>query len=179
VFGVFGHAEASNLAYLGITRSSTGAGVGPESPPGTWSQINLHKAMGSVADIFDQQAIAGLPELGDSGIPATRPPIQPGNAQPMVARTPEGVSRWRTTGTWSTPEELRAQLVARGGALPGHQRHRSDRAPAAHQREGSIEEPDPRRAPNVRGAYSLLFLTEKGIVAVRDRWASGRWSWAG
>jgi len=49
----------------------------------------------------------------------------------------------------------------------------------AHQREGSIEERIRSSLMNVRGAYSLLFLTEKGIVAVRDPLASGRWSWAG
>jgi amidophosphoribosyltransferase len=38
----------------------------------------------------------------------------------------------------------------------------------AHQREGSIEERILGALSGVRGAYSLLFLTEKGIVAVRD-----------
>src|SRR2546430_5611257 len=61
VFGVFGHPEASNLAYLGIHalqhRGQESAGIA------SWDgvRIYLHKAMGLVADIFDQHALAALP----------------------------------------------------------------------------------------------------------------------
>src|SRR6267142_2312219 len=55
VFGVFGHAEASNLAYLGIHalqhRGQESAGIA------SWdgAQIQLHKAMGLVADVFEDR----------------------------------------------------------------------------------------------------------------------------
>src|SRR5260370_7765802 len=61
VFGIYGHAEAANLSYLGIHalqhRGQESAGIA------SWDgkTIHLHKAMGLVADIFTQHAIPGLP----------------------------------------------------------------------------------------------------------------------
>src|SRR5437899_6976132 len=92
VFGIFGHAEAANLAYLGIHalqhRGQESAGIA------SWDgrKIHLHKAMGLVADIFTQQVIAGLP--GSSAIGHTRYSTSGqynlDNEQPMEARTPAG-----------------------------------------------------------------------------------------
>jgi len=170
VFGVFGHAEAANLAYLGIHalqhRGQESAGIA------SWdgSQIHLHKAMGLVADIFDQQAIAGLP--GSSAIGHTRYSTAGqsnlANAQPMVARTPVGQVAVAHNGNLVNAEELRAQLADRGALFHGTSDTEVIVHLLAHQREGTIEDRIRGALANVRGAYSLLFLTERGIIAVRD-----------
>jgi amidophosphoribosyltransferase len=170
VFGVFGHSEAANLAYLGIHalqhRGQESAGIA------SWDgeQIHLHKAMGLVADIFDQQAIAGLP--GTVAVGHTRYSTAGhsnlANAQPMVARTPAGQVAVAHNGNLVNAEELRAQLADRGALFHGTSDTEVIVHLLAHQREGTIEERIRGALANVRGAYSLLFLTEKGIVAVRD-----------
>jgi amidophosphoribosyltransferase len=170
VFGVLGHPEAANLAYLGIHalqhRGQESAGIA------SWDgeKIHLHKAMGLVADIFDQQAIAGLP--GSSAIGHTRYSTAGqsnlANAQPMVARTTAGQIAVAHNGNLVNAEELRGELAAKGALFQGTSDTEVIVHLLAHQREGSIEDRILAALSGVRGAYSLLFLTERGIVAVRD-----------
>ena len=170
VFGVFGHAEASNLAYLGIHalqhRGQESAGIA------SWdgAQIQLHKAMGLVADIFDQQAIAGLP--GSSAIGHTRYSTAGqsnlANAQPMVARTPAGQVAVAHNGNLVNADELRAQLVARGALFQGTSDtevivHLVARSPARNL-SGALAD----ALNQVEGAYSLLVLTRDEMYAARD-----------
>ena len=170
VFGVFGHPEAANLSYLGIHalqhRGQESAGIA------SWdgSAIHLHKAMGLVADIFDQEAIGGLP--GTSAIGHTRYSTAGqsilSNAQPMVARTTAGQIAVAHNGNLVNADELRAELAARGALFQGTSDTEVIVHLLAHQKTGSIEERIHGALSTVRGAYSLLFLTEKGVVAVRD-----------
>src|SRR5437016_5391988 len=170
VFGVFGHPEASNLAYLGIHalqhRGQESGGIA------SWDgvRIHLHKAMGLVADVFDQHALAALP--GSSAIGHTRYSTAGqsnlANAQPMVARTTAGQVAVAHNGNLVNAEELRAELAAKGALFQGTSDTEVIVHLLAHQREGSVEDRIRGALASVRGAYSLLFLTEAGIVAVRD-----------
>src|SRR5260221_1253247 len=122
VFGVFGHPEAANLSYLGIHalqhRGQESAGIA------SWdgSKIHLHKAMGLVADIFGQEAIAGLP--GTSAVGHTRYSTAGqsvlANAQPMVARTTAGYIAVAHNGNLVNAEQQRAELSARGALFSGN-----------------------------------------------------------
>src|SRR5436853_6710916 len=169
VLGVFGHQEASNLAYLGIHalqhRGQESAGIA------SWdgSRMHLHKAMGLVADIFDQQAIASLP--GSSAIGHTRYSTAGSsnlaNAQPMVAKTTAGHVAVAHNGNLVNAEELRGELAAKGALFQGSSDTEVIVHLLAHQREGTIEQRILGALSGVRGAYSLLLLTEHGIVAVR------------
>jgi amidophosphoribosyltransferase len=170
VFGIFGHSEAANLAYLGIHalqhRGQESAGIA------SWDsrKIHLHKAMGLVADIFTQQAIAGLP--GSSAIGHTRYSTSGqsnlANAQPMVARTNAGQIAVAHNGNLVNYEELKLELEEKGALFHGTSDTEVIVHLLAHQKSGTVEERIQGALANVRGAYSLLFLTEKGIVAVRD-----------
>ena len=61
VFGIFGHAEASNLTYLGLYalqhRGQESAGIA-SSDGGI---IRHHKAMGYVNEAFNSESLAKLP----------------------------------------------------------------------------------------------------------------------
>ena len=54
VFGIFGHAEAANLTYLGLYalqhRGQESAGIATCDG----DRLRMHKAMGHVADIFSR-----------------------------------------------------------------------------------------------------------------------------
>ncbi len=170
VFGIYGHAEAANLSYLGIHalqhRGQESAGIA------SWDgkTIHLHKAMGLVADIFTQQAIAGLP--GTAAIGHTRYSTAGqsviANAQPMVARTTAGQIAVAHNGNLVNAEELRRDLEKRGALFQGSSDTEVIVHLLAHQTHGSVDDRIRGALSSVRGAYSLLFLTEKGIVAVRD-----------
>jgi amidophosphoribosyltransferase len=60
LFGIFDHPEASNLAYLGLYalqhRGQESAGIA--SADG--HRVRIQRAMGYVADIFDETTLSGL-----------------------------------------------------------------------------------------------------------------------
>ena len=61
VFGIFGHADAANLTYLGLYamqhRGQESAGIV------TWTgnRVAVEKGMGYVADVFNEGRLARLP----------------------------------------------------------------------------------------------------------------------
>src|SRR2546428_13669901 len=61
VFGVFGHPEAANLAYLGLYalqhRGQESAGI----VSGDGKELHVHRAMGKVEEIFPPTVTAKLP----------------------------------------------------------------------------------------------------------------------
>ncbi|MBS2024954.1 MAG: amidophosphoribosyltransferase [Deltaproteobacteria bacterium] len=170
VFGVYGHAEASNLAYLGIHalqhRGQESAGIAALEQ----GNINVHKGMGLVADVFAAKDTLGkLP--GDAAIGHTRystagqSVIE--NAQPMYARTAAGPISVAHNGNLVNTEELRNELSHSGALFQGS----SDTEVLLHlvaREKGTPIERIQKALGRVRGAYSLLFLTEDSIVAVRD-----------
>lgn len=170
VFGVYGHGEAANLCYLGIHalqhRGQESAGIASFDG----RRINVHKAMGLVADVFDQNAIAGLP--GSAAIGHTRYSTAGqsvlANAQPMVARTAVGQVAVAHNGNLVNAEELRRDLLQRGALFEGSSDTEVIVHLLAHRKEATIEERIRASLAHMRGAYSLLFLSERGIVAVRD-----------
>jgi len=82
VFGIYGHSEAANLAYLGIYamqhRGQESAGIAASDG----HQVRVAKAMGHVADVFNQSVLSKVPgalaaleaRVGASAGPITRTP---------------------------------------------------------------------------------------------------------
>src|SRR2546426_3605009 len=86
VFGIFGHAEAANMTYLGLYalqhRGQESGGIAASDG----QQVRVSRAMGYIADVFDTEALTGLPgqmaighvrysTAGESGL---------SNAQPIL-----------------------------------------------------------------------------------------------
>ncbi len=73
VFGVFNHAEAAKMAYLGLYalqhRGQESAGISTSDGV----QIHTHKSMGHVQEIFTPDVIAQLPGRPRSATRATPP----------------------------------------------------------------------------------------------------------
>src|SRR5438128_20513 len=97
VFGVFGHPEASNLAYLGLYalqhRGQESAGI--VSSDG--KELHVHRAMGEVEEIFQPSVLARLP--GSLAIGHTR------------YSTPGGFVSWLVASETSAFDLLNAQYV--------------------------------------------------------------------
>src|SRR5438876_12117537 len=86
----------------------------------------------------------------------------------MVARTTAGQVAVAHNGNLVNADEMRAELATKGALFQGSSDTEVIVHLLAHQTEGSIEDRIRGALSFVRGAYSLLFLTEKGVVAVRD-----------
>src|SRR3989442_1539369 len=170
VFGVLGHAEAANITYLGIHalqhRGQESAGIAALDA----GQIQVHKTMGLVADNFDAATLARLP--GNAAMGHTRYSTagqsRIENAQPFVFKGVAGPIAVAHNGNLVNAEELRAALETQGAIFTGSSDTELLLHLIAREREGTAVERIQRALAQGRGAYSLLFLTQHSIIAVRD-----------
>jgi amidophosphoribosyltransferase len=170
LFGIHGHAEAANLAYLGLHalqhRGQESAGI--VTSDGT--RLHQHVAMGHVQSAFTPEALSNLPgriaighvRYSTAGSSNLR------NAQPLAVETSAGVIAVAHNGNITNALELRAQLVAGGSIFQTD----SDTEVLVHLIARSAGRTLPDRIADalaqIRGAYSLLFLTPDEIIGVRD-----------
>jgi amidophosphoribosyltransferase len=170
VFGVFGHEEASKLAYLGLYalqhRGQESAGI--VSSGG--SELHLHRAMGEVEEIFQPRVLAKLP--GKMAIGHTRYSTAGDkallNAQPIVIDCNKGKIALGHNGNLTNAAEWRRKLEHRGSIFQTNSDtevivHLIARSPARNL-SGALGD----ALNQVEGAYSLLVLTPDELYAVRD-----------
>jgi amidophosphoribosyltransferase len=170
VFGVFGHPEASKLAYLGLYalqhRGQESAGI--VSSDGV--TLYTHRAMGEVADIFKPEVLAKLP--GDAAIGHTRYSTAGDtsliNCQPILIDCNKGKLALGHNGNLTNALEWRRRLEHRGSIFQTtsdtevivHLVARS----ASRNLSGALGD----ALNQVEGAYSLLGLTPDELYAIRD-----------
>jgi amidophosphoribosyltransferase len=170
VFGVFGHPEASNLAYLGLYalqhRGQESAGI--VSSDG--GELHAHRAMGEVEEIFVPTVLAQLP--GDIAIGHTRYSTAGDkallNAQPIMVDCNKGKIALGHNGNLTNAAEWRRKLEHRGSIFQTNSDtevivHLIARSPARNL-SGALGD----ALNQVEGAYSLLVLTPDELYAVRD-----------
>ena len=154
VVAIYGHPEASKLAYLSLYalqhRGQESAGIAASNG----EQLQLHKAMGLVSDIFTADVLARIP--GSLAIGHTRYSTTGDsallNAQPIMVECNKGKLALAHNGNITNAHEIRAATGAAGLHLPDHQRYRSRGAPDcpfartdAARRHGRFAAPHRRR----------------------------------
>ncbi len=170
IFGIFDHPEAANLTYLGLyaLQHRGQESVGIASSDGT--RLKLTRAMGHVADVFDESQLAALPgratighvrysTAGDSGL---------ANAQPLLIDCAHGQIAICHNGNLVNAQELRDALVARGSIFQTTSDtevllHLYARSRAATREAALVE-----AVSQVQGAFSFILLTKDSVIAVRD-----------
>ena len=170
VFGVFGHPEAANLVYLGLYalqhRGQESAGI--VSSDGT--ELQVHRAMGKVEEIFQPSVLAKLP--GSLAIGHTRYSTAGDkallNAQPIVIDCNKGKVALGHNGNLTNAAEWRRKLEHRGSIFQSNSDtevivHLLARSQARNL-SGALGD----ALNQLEGAYSLLVLTTDELYAVRD-----------
>src|SRR6202171_3295538 len=170
VFGVFGHEEASKLAYLGLYalqhRGQESAGI--VSSDG--KDLHLHRAMGEVEEIFQPHVLNALP--GNSAIGHTRYSTAGDkallNAQPILIDCNKGKVALGHNGNLTNAAEWRRKLEHRGSIFQTNSDtevivHLIARSQARNL-SGALGD----ALNQVEGAYSLVMLTQDELYAVRD-----------
>lgn len=170
VFGIYGHSEAANLTYLGLYalqhRGQEAVGIATSDG----GRLQMHKAVGYVADNFDEATInrlAGMSAVGhvrystagDSGIK---------NAQPILIDCAHGEIAICHNGNLVNAQELREILVREGSIFQTTSDtevllHLYARSKAATPEQALIES-----VSQAQGAFSLVLLTKDRLIAVRD-----------
>jgi amidophosphoribosyltransferase len=170
VFGVFGHAEAAKLAYLGLYalqhRGQEAAGICASDG----ADLRMAKGLGLVQDIFDPERLATLP--GDSAIGHTRYSTAGDtgltNAQPILIDCNKGKIALGHNGNLINAAEWRRKLEHRGSIF----QTTSDTEVIVHliarSTGGNLSRAIADALNQVEGAYSLLLLTRDELYAIRD-----------
>ena len=170
VFGVFGHPEAANLAYLGLYalqhRGQESAGIVASDG----HDLNVHRAMGEVEEIFTPPVLAKLP--GHSAIGHTRYSTAGDkailNAQPIMIDCNKGKIAVGHNGNLTNAADWRRKLEHRGSIFQTNSDtevivHLIARSQARNL-SGALGD----ALNHVEGAYSLLVLTQDELYAIRD-----------
>jgi amidophosphoribosyltransferase len=170
IFGIFGHPEAANLTYLGLHalqhRGQESAGIVTTDG----RQLYAHRQMGHVAEVFSEQDLQRLP--GHAAIGHVRYSTAGGshvrNAQPFAVDYARGSIAVAHNGNLTNARELREHLEARGSIFVSN----SDTEVIVHMIASStqraVQDRISEAMAHTRGAYSLVFLTEESLVALRD-----------
>ncbi len=169
VFGIYGHADAARLTYLGLYalqhRGQESCGI--VASDGV--ELRQERAMGHVADAFDQSHLDRL--RGASAIGhvrySTAGEVSILEAQPFLVTCQHGQIAICHNGNLPFAREERARLEREGAIFSST----SDTEVVLHGVARSrlpVREAIAEVLRETEGAFSMLFLTPNELIAIRD-----------
>jgi amidophosphoribosyltransferase len=170
VFGIYGHADAARLTYLGLYalqhRGQESCGIVTSDG----AQLISERAMGHVRDSFDEQRLDRL--RGQNAIGhvrySTAGEVSIRECQPFSVICQHGPIAICHNGNLPFASEDRKKLEKEGAIFSST----SDTEVVLHQvarsRAANVAEAIPEVLRETEGAFSMLFLTPKEMIAVRD-----------
>jgi amidophosphoribosyltransferase len=170
VFGIYGHAEAAKLAYLGLYalqhRGQESAGIAASDG----KRLRAVREMGYVNEIFDQETLATLP--GHLAIGHTRYSTagesKLSNAQPILIDCAHGQIAVCHNGNIVNANEIRDRLVGDGSIFQTN----SDTEVLVHlyarSRAGGFDDAVVESIAQLSGAFSFAIATRDHLLAARD-----------
>jgi amidophosphoribosyltransferase len=170
VFGVFGSGEAAHLTYLGLHalqhRGQESAGIAVVDT----GRLTMHRELGLVRDVFTANVLERL--TGDRSIGhvrySTAGETHVKNAQPLAVDYALGSLAVAHNGNFTNYEELRAELETQGSIFQSTNDSEVLVHLVARAQDATAVDRVAAALTRVRGAFSLLFLTNKELIAVRD-----------
>lgn len=170
VFGIFGHDEAAHLTYLGLHalqhRGQESAGIVASDG----GRLKSYRAMGLVADVFTESVLNELP--GKSAIGHVRYSTAGGshvrNAQPYQVSFGGGQMAIAHNGNFVNADDARKGLEEAGAIFQSDSDTETVIHYIARSKAGAFEARVVDALSQLDGAASMVFLTEKKLVAVRD-----------
>lgn len=170
VFGIFGHEEAAKLTYLGLHalqhRGQESTGVVTSDG----RQLTAHRGMGHVIDVYSQPVLESL--KGIHGIGHVRYSTTGGsglrNAQPIAINYASGSLAVAHNGNLTNAELLRQDLEEKGSIFQSSGDTEVIVHLIAKSQQTTVVDRVADALSQVKGAYSLVCLTEESLIAVRD-----------
>jgi amidophosphoribosyltransferase len=170
VFGIYNHPEAANMTYLGLHglqhRGQEGAGIVASDGQTLVAERN----MGLVSEVFTRERLARLDghmAMGHNRY-STTGSSQLENVQPILVNYGLGQMSVAHNGNLVNAQFIRDQLEAYGSIF----HTTSDTEVVVHlianSKYPTLEERIVDALAQVRGAYSMLFMSEDKLIAVRD-----------
>ena len=171
VFAVSGLENASELTYLGLYalqhRGQESAGIAAWGEDG---RMRVHRGMGLVSEVFDDEKLRGLPgrvSIGHVRYSTSGDSVLQ-NAQPIRATYREGELALGHNGNLTNAVQLRRRLVSEGAIFQGT----SDTEVIVHllarSQKPTAEEQVLEALHQIEGAFSLLIQLNDTVYAARD-----------
>jgi amidophosphoribosyltransferase len=170
LFGIYGHRDAARLTYLGLYalqhRGEEAAGIVTYDG----KAMQAHKGIGLVSEVFDEATLhrlTGRMAIGHTRYSTTGSSTLK-NAQPLVVTCAKGQLALAHNGNLVNAGELHTQLEANGSIFQTTVDseiilHLLARATNAQFDDDLVE-----CLRLLKGAFSLLFLTERELIGCRD-----------
>ena len=170
VFGIYGHADAARLTYLGLYalqhRGQESCGI--VSSNGT--ELRQERAMGHVAEAFDQSSLDRLPGASAIGHVrySTAGEVSIREAQPFLVTCQHGQIAVCHNGNLPFAREERRKLEKAGAIFSATSDTEVILHGVARSQAASVREAIPEVLRQQEGAFSMLFLTPSELIAIRD-----------
>ena len=170
VVGVYGHPDAANLAYLGLYalqhRGQESAGIAASSN----GKMHLEVGMGLVADVFNDVRLKKLPgniaighnRYSTTGVSRVK------NAQPCLIEYSGGTMAMGHNGNLVNASEIRKELGVAGAIFQSTNDSEVIVHLMAQSRRNSFVDRAVAALSQVKGAYSIVLMSENELVAARD-----------
>ena len=170
VVGVYGHPDAANLVYLGLYalqhRGQESAGIAASSN----GKMHLEVGMGLVADVFSDVRLKKLPgniavghnRYSTTGVSRVK------NAQPCLIEYSGGTMAMGHNGNLVNASEIRKELGAAGAIFQSTNDSEVIVHLMAQSRRNSFVDRAVAALSQVKGAYSIVLMSENELVAARD-----------
>ena len=170
LFGVYGHRDAARLTYLGLYslqhRGEEAAGIVTYDG----KTMHTHKGMGLVSEVFNETTLHQLP--GRMAVGHTRYSTTGSstlkNSQPLVVTYAKGSIGVAHNGNLVNAYELRQQLEANGSIFQTTVDSEIILHLLARATNKNFEDDLVECLRLLKGAFSLLFLTERELIGCRD-----------
>jgi amidophosphoribosyltransferase len=172
IVGIFGHPEASTLAYLSLYalqhRGQESAGI----VTADGGELTRRAGMGQVNDVFSRDVLASLPGSAAIGHVrySTSGDSNPANAQPFLLRDHRGPVAIAHNGNLVNAGLLRSDLEADGSIFQTTSDTEIVLHLAARTQVHDVVDALVEALRQVRGAYSLVSLVPGRLIAARDPW---------
>jgi len=170
VVGIFGNHEASNLVYLGLHalqhRGQESAGIA--STDGR--VLHIEKGVGLVADIFSKKILKKLPgnmAIGHNRYSTSGKKIIQ-DVQPCTVDYSSGALALAHNGNLINTSVVRGELEQKGSIFSSTMDSEVIVHLIAQSQETTLRDQLTEALHQVQGAYSLLVMNERELIAVRD-----------
>ncbi len=170
IFGVSDHPDAARLTYLGLYalqhRGEESAGIVTSDG----ERLHGHREMGLVSDVFGEDEIRKLP--GRSAIGHVRYSTTGSsllkNAQPILVTYARGSIAIGHNGNLINAMALRRELESSGSIFQTTTDSEIIVHLIARSSQRSLEDALVESLKRIKGAFSLVLLTEDRLIGVRD-----------
>jgi amidophosphoribosyltransferase len=170
IFAIYGHEEAAKLSYFGLYalqhRGQESAGIVVSDG----KKVVGHKAMGLVPDIFNEEVLNSL--KGDIALGHVRYSTTGSsllvNAQPFKVQYAGKSLAIAHNGNLVNARSIRTELENEGSIFQTTMDTEIILHLVAKDIKNGIEKAMPNIMNKIKGAYSMVIMTEDTMIAVRD-----------